>query len=437
MSESWLVLKSARVAIAFSLFVGATAQAVVVSVGEYPFPYQDPNQSTLITELLKSAPSYTYGTGNLTDLEPNRHAVPYAEGRDQLPYEFHIASPDAPLVFILAGLGGYENSGISRFIADRLAREGYSSISISSPYYWRFALVASASTVPGIASDDCQELYSEMQTILNLLKTQHQINPRKFGFVGYSMGGFEGERIAEIDKESGKLGISAFLLINPPLDLDYGIQVLDEMYGTGLKLGEAHIDQIMEVLMDRGLPLLGGDIDSPGYFVGLQQKIGLTDDEVKYAISENLEIVAPDLVNISQSFHQTLPDSEFPVPTNTANRQVRESRANRFMLGDYMRRIVLPMFAAETGLQADSPEFALRMRPELLMSAHLDQIIADPRIHIMHNADDFITAKADLDALEAAVPDRVTVYPFGGHVENIWFPQNQTEMLKVFQDLKN
>ncbi|MDR3606702.1 MAG: hypothetical protein P4M08_04890 [Oligoflexia bacterium] len=420
-----------------TLALGATAaNATVIAPADYDFPYKDPYQATLISALLKGGNRFKPEVGTLTNLQPNRDKIPYVEGRNQLVYEFHIASPNAPLVVILAGLGGSANGGTSEFIADRLGRAGFSTISLPSPYFWQYALAASKTGIPGIATDDAKEIYGQIKMVLNHLAITRDVHPRSLGFVGFSMGAFEGVFIAEIDRQQNELGIQKFVLINPPMDLTHGIHMLDSMYLHGLSLGKSAIDGFMSIVLGNGKALRARDIDSPDYFVGLEEKLGLPDEGAKFLASENLESVAPDLVMVSQSIHQTLPSSVLTAPASPANQTLRESEAQRFTLGDYMKSLVVPSFLAISGMDPGRQDIPPSLRTELSLREHLAEIASDDRLNFMHNEDDFITDPNDLAALEQTVPNRTMVYPYGGHVENIWYPENLKHMLDVFESLK-
>ena len=426
-------------AMTLSLLSNSAFATVIGSSAYNDFPYKDPYQSTLVSELLKARDNFKSESGFLTGLQSDRSQVPYLVGQDKLYYNFHIVSADAPVIFILSGLGGSEASGISQFLADRLAEAGFSTINIASPYYWRFALVASQTGIPGIASSDDEEVYGEMQMVLNRLKATEHIQPKHLGFIGYSMGAFEGIKLAEIDRDVQALHIDTFLLINPPMDLNYGIKVLDGLYAQGLAMGTAKLQALSDKLFNVGETLLEESITTPGYFLNLTEKFSVTDPEAAFLISESLESCVSDLVMTSQSMHQTLPQSELEGPADAAHRQVREYQAGKMTLGQYMTELALPSFSQQIGFAVGSPEFNARLREEttLLTPTHLNTIRTDSRIQYMHNADDFITAPADLKTLEQTAPSsRITVYPYGGHVENVWYPENLQKVLGTFSPLK-
>lgn len=47
----------------------------------------------------------------------------------------------------------------------------------------------------------------------------------------------------------------------------------------------------------------------------------------------------------------------------------------------------------------------------------------DPKIHLMHNADDFLVSAQDLAWAESIFGERATIYPHGGHPGNRWYPR--------------
>jgi hypothetical protein len=54
----------------------------------------------------------------------------------------------------------------------------------------------------------------------------------------------------------------------------------------------------------------------------------------------------------------------------------------------------------------------------------------------MHNADDFLTDRRSLEELKEALGDRMTLYPYGGHLGNLWYPDNRAAVLKFFRALR-
>jgi hypothetical protein len=63
----------------------------------------------------------------------------------------------------------------------------------------------------------------------------------------------------------------------------------------------------------------------------------------------------------------------------------------------------------------------------------LERLRSNPKVHIMHNADDFLANRKTIEALKAALGDQVMLYPYGGHVGNLWYPENKEYALRFFR----
>jgi pimeloyl-ACP methyl ester carboxylesterase len=63
----------------------------------------------------------------------------------------------------------------------------------------------------------------------------------------------------------------------------------------------------------------------------------------------------------------------------------------------------------------------------------VDRLRGNPKVHIMHNADDFLADRKSIEALKEALGGQVTLYPYGGHLGNLWFPENKEYALRYFR----
>jgi predicted alpha/beta-fold hydrolase len=62
-----------------------------------------------------------------------------------------------------------------------------------------------------------------------------------------------------------------------------------------------------------------------------------------------------------------------------------------------------------------------------------DQLRDNPKVHILHNADDFLAERKSIDALKDDLSDRVTLFPYGGHLGNLWYPENKEYAFNFFR----
>jgi hypothetical protein len=47
----------------------------------------------------------------------------------------------------------------------------------------------------------------------------------------------------------------------------------------------------------------------------------------------------------------------------------------------------------------------------------------------MHNADDILADRASIEATKEAMGRQMTVYPYGGHLGNLWYPVHEARIL--------
>ena len=99
----------------------------------------------------------------------------------------------------------------------------------------------------------------------------------------------------------------------------------------------------------------------------------------------------------------------------------------------YMKELAIPYFAAKDG-GAHSEE-------ELFASANLYSQEAglrdDPRISVFTNQDDFILKPGDLDWLSSVFAGRITVFPGGGHLGNLFMPEVQAAFMEGLGSSEN
>jgi hypothetical protein len=63
----------------------------------------------------------------------------------------------------------------------------------------------------------------------------------------------------------------------------------------------------------------------------------------------------------------------------------------------------------------------------------LDRLRGNSKVHITHNADDFLADRKSIEELKETLGDQVTLYPYGGHLGNIWYSENKEHALSLFR----
>jgi hypothetical protein len=81
------------------------------------------------------------------------------------------------------------------------------------------------------------------------------MEPTRIALVGASLGGLEGAFLSVIDADKHKIGIDTYLLVNPPLDLNYALKKVDEWNALSAKFGRDRSKR----LVGRSLAIVDAD----------------------------------------------------------------------------------------------------------------------------------------------------------------------------------
>ena len=201
-----------------------------VEAEDYKYPFRDPYIATATAAILTGdglAPKPKRQVVHVPGL-PGRNQVSALKGRGEVSVALYRQNHPAPLLFILSGIGSNAYFGLATYVAGLFYQEGFHVVILPSPMSWNFALAASRSGAPGYAPDDARDLYETMHTTLGLLRTRYHVATTRIDFLGASLGALEGAYLSVIDAEERKIGIDRYLLLNPPLDLTYALDKVDE-----------------------------------------------------------------------------------------------------------------------------------------------------------------------------------------------------------------
>ena len=112
------------------------------------------------------------------------------------------------------------------------------------------------------------------------------------------------------------------------------------------------------------------------------------------------------------------------------DKRKRLEEAKGFTFTAYNEKIAVPLWQKQAGnTDADLETF--------IQGGSLAHIVArlrgNPKVQIMHNADDFMAERKSIEALKEALGDQVMLYPYGGHLGNLWYPENKEYALRYFR----
>jgi hypothetical protein len=357
---------------------------------------------------------------------PGRNQLPSLEGRGDLSVALYCQNRPAPVLFILAGLGSSPYFGIAPYLATLFYQQGFHIVILPSPMSWNFALSASRSGAPGYAPEDARDLYEVMQKALSTVRDRYNVNATGINFLGVSLGALEGAYLSVLDADERKIGIEKYLLVNPPVDLSDALKKLDGWGALQDKFGSDKSKDIVAKAVAIVESFSEDRRDNPAVFDRLAKKFAsFTTEELQFLIAENLQSQLPELVYVTQVMHD---QNVLTAPKDQARKRIQE--AKNFTFTDYNEKIALPLWrrqAAEP--QADLDGFVKRGS----LARILDRLRGNAKVRIMHNADDPLANRKSIEELREALGDQVTLYPYGGHLGNLWFPENKEYVLRQFR----
>jgi hypothetical protein len=414
-----------RFRFAFAVFATLSLLTRSIEAADYNYPYRDPYLATATSAILGNDQATARIESNILRVSglPGRNKLPSLEGRGDLSLAFYRQNQAAPLLFILAGVGSNPYFGVGPYLASLFYRAGSHVVILPSPMNWNFALSASTSGAPGYAPADARDLYEVMQKTLTTLRDRYDVKPTAIRFLGVSLGALEGAYLSVLDADEGKIGIANYLLINPPIDLHYALKKTDEWS----KLEKAFGPERSHELVSKALAIVDSfsdqTPDDPAVIERLAKKLaGFTTEELQYLIAESLQSQLYELIYVTQVIQDR---NVLPASKDDMRKRLQEAKS--FTLVDYYWKIAVPLWRKQLGDSQADPESLLQRSS---LAPIMDRLRNNPKVHILHNVDDFFAERKSIEALKEALGDQVTLYPYGGHLGNIWYLENKKTVLR-------
>jgi len=399
-----------------------------IDAADYHYPYHDPYLAT-ITAAIVNVDGHTPGLRRQVvhvPVLPDRNQLPSLEGRGLLSIALYRQDHPAPLLFIVSGIGSNPYFGLATHLAGLFYRQGSHVVILPSPMSWNFALAASRSGAPGYTPEDSRDLYEAMQQTLRVLNTRYDVRITGVNFLGASLGALEGAYLSVLDAEEGKIGISKYLLLNPPLDLAYALKAFDEWGALRDRFGRTRSDRIRAEALAIVEPDPKANRDGPAAVATVARTFArFTTEELQFLIAEYVRSVLPELVYVTQVIHD---QHILTAPIDQPRKRLQEAKT--FTLKDYTDKIAVPLWrreAAEPGVDSTS----LSQRGSL--APILDQLRGNSKVHIMHNADDVLVDRRAVEELKGVMGEQMMLYPHGGHLGNLWYWENTEYMVSLFR----
>lgn len=413
--------------IATALF---SSSVLAAPISIYNFPVADALLATIATAA--NSTQVPYQIVNLEPL-PHRSSVKLLEGRNKVPVAFFVhKNKQAPLIFLISGVGGNSLSGNSLAMAGDYHRQGFNVITLPNPLNWQYALGVSKTGVPGYLPHDAPEFYEFMRLAFRTVKESvsgpQALRPKSFSVVGYSYGGLLAGYLMKVDNQRKAFNFKRALIINPGIDLVHGVQTLDGFYDAGANISNAAKDKLMSDLFHVGSWLLGAGLNGNNIQAALRALPHLDEQSKQWLVGNAFREDLRDVVFVSQQIKDR---GLLKQPASTLSLDARRSEAKKISFQQYINLLVLPTIrtAATADLSYEQMMATAGLYPLL------DLLASDARIYMHENADDFLVKDGDLELLAETLGSRWTLYPRGGHVGNSWFEKNRSDRRAVMAPL--
>jgi hypothetical protein len=311
-----------------------------------------------------------------------------------------------------------------------LADHGFQVLSLPSPFNWNFTLAASRSALPGLTGRDSEDLYRAMQVALDTVRARFHPEITRIGLVGLSHGALAAAWLSQLDTERKAIGFDTTLLVNPPIDLLGALHTIDRLADLRQRYTAKQRSRLQAYAFGVGQAALSRDIDDPAYFADWNRRLLLDGEQIRYLIGWTLRLPVGSSLYVASLVHPSLDILRTPV--SWGYRSAREEEARSFDILGYLERVLVPYLERTRGrtLRLD------RLAQEASLKSIASALRGNPKVYLMHNADDFLVSGEDLEFAEGVFGDRATIYPLGGHLGNLWYPRNRRDILAILEPLK-
>jgi ABC-type transporter lipoprotein component MlaA/pimeloyl-ACP methyl ester carboxylesterase len=354
--------------------------------------------------------------------------------RRSLKFTYWLRPGNAPVVYILPGMGSHRMAHSSLALAELAYQNGFSSVCISSAFNAEFMETAATAAMPAYLPADGHDVHAALTEVDRRLETLHPRRLGKKALMGYSMGALHSLYIAANSPPDSPLSdnraatlprllrFDRYVAINTPVRLIHGMSTLDDFYHAPLGWPAAsRTDNIANTFLK----------------VAALSKSTLTPHTtLPFSAIESRFL-------IGLAFRFTLRDMIFTSQRRTSQRVLKHSvwalrRAPAYeeilklSYRDYFEKFVIPYY--QTDGTAAIPSGTLEKAGDLRTYAAALRERADIRVVV--NQNDFLLADEDLAWLRATfAPEQLTVFGQGGHLGNLIDPVVQRSIVEALQGL--
>jgi ABC-type transporter lipoprotein component MlaA len=376
---------------------------------------------------------FTYKDPEFPSRGKTRSVVIPATGR-KLKFTFWLQPSNAPIVYILPGLGSHRLAQPALALAELVYRNGFSAVCISSVFNSEFMEHASTAAMPAYLPVDGHDVHVALTIIDHRLRALFPDRLGEKALMGYSMGAFDSLFVAAERTNPPSLGFGAtsqppliqfdrYVALNTPIRMAQGISKLDEFYRAPLEWpAKERTDNIENTFLK--VAALSKSTLTP------QTSLPFDAVESKFLIGLNFRLILRDVIFSSQ---RRVNQGVLQHAIWNYRREPAYQEILRYSYQDYFEKFAIPYYQ-KRGIASPTAETIEKADDLRTYGAALR---ANPNIRIIVNQNDFLLADEDLAWLRATfAPEQLTVFPQGGHLGNLFNPAVQKSILGALTNMK-
>lgn len=344
-------------------------------------------------------------------------------GKD-LKFTYWLQPNSAPIVYIVPGLGSHRLTPATLALAELAFNNGFSVVSVSSPFNHEFMEHAATTPVPGYTPVDAADLHRAL-TLIDL--QLERMAPGRIGsraLLGYSMGGFQTLFLAATTASTTNdlLRFDRFVAINTPVRLLYGMSRLDAFFQAPLEWpADQRTDRIENTFMKVAALTEGVVLPEP-------IAAPFSAVESKFLIGVAFRLILRDAIYTSQLRYN---QGVLTEPLRKFRRKDVYEEILRYSFQEYFARFVTPYYL-DRGVEVDRAEAMVAAGD---LRSYVEGLAGNKNVRLLLNRNDFLLSDADLEWLRATFGERATVFDSGGHLGNLFHPDVQNAIVRALSDL--
>ena len=342
----------------------------------------------------------------------------------RLKYTYWLQPGRAPVVYIVPGLGSHRLAESSIALAELAFKNGFSAVSISSPFNSEFMENASTAISPGYVPVDGEDLRRALTSVDRSLQA---VYPGRLGLralMGYSMGAYEALYVAATQSNRvDSVYFDRYVAINTPVQLIYSGQKLDDFYRAPLAWPAAtrtaeientflKVAALSQMTLRPSLQLPFDSVESR-FLIGLTFRFTLRDIIYDSQRRNNQGV-------LRHAFHPF-------------DRRALYDEIMHYSYIDYFNKFVVPAYR-NRGIDLTDPKI-LEAAGDL--RTYAGGLKNNHQVRLVGTDDDFLLSDGDLTWLRKTFPtNQITLFPRGGHLGNLANPSVQRAVLGAMEEMR-